>query len=117
MDRNILLLFLIYLVPPPSGAIEGGLEIKKKERYIAVQQDPNAGNAEIYTSMMDLENFFKEELEYVEDLRALYDKKLISFEAKQNIGAYIQSFEDVVGEQEEEPELMHNPINAYNLIR
>ena len=104
-------------MPPPSGAIEGGLEIKKKERYIAVQQDPNAGNAEIYTSMMDLENFFKEELEYVEDLRALYDKKLISFEAKQNIGAYIQSFEDVVGEQEEEPELMHNPINAYNLIR
>ena len=100
-----------------THALEGGLEIKKKERYITQKRDPNHGNQEIYTSMMDLENFFDEELEFVEDLRALYDKKLITLEAKQNIGAYIQSFEDVVGDQEEEKSLMHNPINAYNLIR
>ena len=117
MVRNIFLLLWIYLVCSPSWALQGGLEIKKKERYITVDQDPNAGNSEIYTSMLDLENFFKQELEYVDDLRALYDKKLISFEAKQNIGSYIQSFDDVIGEQEEEPEIMHNPINAYNLIR
>ena len=78
MARNIFLLLWIYLVCPPSWQVQGGLEIKKKERFISVPQDPNAGNAEIYTSMLDLENFFKEELEYVEDLRALYDKKLIS---------------------------------------
>ena len=99
------------------SSLQGGLEIKKKEAYVTQKKDPNHGNQEIYTSMMDLENFFDEELEYVEDLRALYDKKLITLEAKQNIGAYIQSFEDVVGDQEEEASLMHNPINAYNLIR
>ena len=115
--RHIFCTLCIYLVSLPSIAVKGGLEIKKKEQYISVPQDPDAGNGEIYTSMMDLENFFKEELEYVEDLRALYDKKLISFQSKQNIGTYIQSFEDVVGDQEEEAELMHNPINAYNLIR
>ena len=32
--------------------------------------------------MLDMEKFFLEELDYVEDLRALYDKKLISMEAK-----------------------------------
>merc|ERR1711892_1232614 len=67
--------------------------------------------------MKDLENFFNEELEFVDDLRSLYDKKLISMEAKGNVGAYIQSFEDVVGDQEEEPSIMHHPINAYNLLR
>merc|ERR1712123_1540 len=67
--------------------------------------------------MKDLENFFKEELEFVDDLRSLYDKKLISMEAKGNVGAYIQSFEDVVGDQEEEPSIMHHPINTYNLLR
>lgn len=101
----------------PSWGLQGGLEIKKKERYIKVEKPADHGTHEIYTSMLDMENFFNEELEYVEDLRALYDKKLISLEAKQNIGAYIQSFEDVVGEQEEEAAIMHNPINAYNLVR
>lgn len=57
--------------------------------------------------MMDLENFFQEEAEYVEDLRALYDKKLVSLEAKQNLGAYIQSFEDVVGDQVSAVALLH----------
>ena len=68
------------------------------------QSDPERGTKEIYTSMRDMERFFqvvalffspeisflvklmqilqKEELEFVDDLRALYDKKLISNEAK-----------------------------------
>ena len=97
--------------------LEGGLEIKKKERYMTIQHSEDRGKHEIYTSMKDMENFFKEEMEYIEDLRALYDKKLITIEAKQNVGAYIQSFEDVVGDQEEDASFMHNPLNAYNLIR
>ena len=110
-------IFIIAISVSLASSLQGGLEIKKKEAYVTQKKDPNHGNKEIYTSMMDLENFFDQELEYVEDLRALYDKKLITLEAKQNIGAYIQSFEDVVGDQEEEASLMHNPINAYNLIR
>merc|ERR1740137_359492 len=100
-----------------AGSFEGGIEIKKKERYIKHERDPNHGKGEIYTSMLDLENFFMEELSFVEDLRNLYDKKLITLESKGNIGAYIQSFEDVVGDQEEEPSIMHHPVNAYNLLR
>jgi hypothetical protein len=44
--------------------------------------DPERGNKEIYTSMRDMEAFMGEEIEFVEDLQALYDKKLISMEAK-----------------------------------
>ena len=75
--------------------------------------------------------FQQEELEFVDDLRALYDKKLISNEAKVkyekdtddtvdvqgNIGAYISSLMDVIGEQEEDASFIHNPVNAYNLLR
>lgn len=108
---------LLLIICSTCTGLEGGLEIKKREKYITIEKDANRGNSEIYTSMLELENFFKEELEFVEDLRALYDKKLISVEAKQNIGSYIQSFDDVVGDQDEEAHIMHNPLNAYNLIR
>jgi len=111
--RRAVLCFVI----ASACAFQGGVEIKKKEKYVKHERDPNHGKGEIYTSMKDLENFFKEELEFVDDLRSLYDKKLISMEAKGNVGAYIQSFEDVVGDQEEEPSIMHHPINAYNLLR
>ena len=76
---------------------------------------------------------YQEELEFVDDLRALYDKKLISNEAKVkvqreflfivqtitqgNVGAYISSLMDVIGEQEEDASFIHNPVNAYNLLR
>ena len=48
--------------------LEGGLEIKKKERYMTIQHSEDRGKHEIYTSMKDMENFFKEEMEYIEDL-------------------------------------------------
>ena len=34
-----------------------------------------------------------------------------------NIGAYISSLMDVIGEQEEDASFIHNPVNAYNLLR
>ena len=34
-----------------------------------------------------------------------------------NIGAYITSLMDIIGEQEEDASFVHNPINAYNLLR
>jgi hypothetical protein len=82
------------LLLPLAAGIQGGIEIKQKERIITqkvgpllllpslLQVDPERGNKEIYTSMRDMEAFMEEELEFVEDLQALYDKKLISMEAK-----------------------------------
>ena len=35
----------------------------------------------------------------VEDLRAVMEKKLVSVEARGAVGAYVASYEDVVGEQ------------------
>jgi len=116
-EHRVVALYTLFMYVSFTSSFEGGIEIKKKERYVRHERDPNHGNEEIYTSIMDLENFFTEELEFVDDLRSLYDKKLITLESKGNIGAYIQSFEDVVGDQEEEPSIMHNPINAYNLLR
>jgi len=89
----------------------------KKEEYVEPKVDPERGNYEIYTSMQQLEEFFMQEMEYVEDLRTLYDKKLISSDARGGIGGYIQSFEDVLGDQEEDREFVHNPLNVYNLMR
>ena len=34
-----------------------------------------------------------------------------------NLGAYISSMMDVVGEQEEDTTFVHNPLNAYTLLR
>ena len=34
-----------------------------------------------------------------------------------NVGAYISSLMDVIGEQEEDASFIHNPVNAYNLLR
>ena len=36
----------------------------------------------------------------------------------QHLGSYLASFDDVVGDQDEEDEtFMHHPLNVYNLIR
>ena len=54
---------------------------------MVTQVDPERGTKEIYTSMKDMEAFFMEELEFVEDLQALLDKKLVSQEAKVRVQA------------------------------
>ena len=40
--------------------LEGGLEIKKKERYMTIHLSKDRATTEIYTSMKDMENFFLE---------------------------------------------------------
>ena len=40
-----------------------------KDGIEIVTSDPNRGTGEIFTSMYDLEMFFKKEKEYVEDIR------------------------------------------------
>ena len=79
-----------------QGIPGGGVKIVKKEEYVEPKVDPERGNYEIYTSMQQLEEFFMQEMEYVEDLRTLYDKKLISSDDRGGIGGYIQSFEVIL---------------------
>ena len=40
-----------------------------KDGIEVIAKDPNRGAGEIFTSMFDLENFFKKEKEYIEDIR------------------------------------------------
>ena len=79
--------------------------------------DPNAGNDEIFTSMHDIEKFFFREQYFIKELKAILAKKLIGPEAKPNILMYVDSYADVVGNQEESVSFLHNPLNVYNLIR
>ena len=56
-------------------------------------------------------------MEYVNDLRAIAEKKLLSPDAISHLGTYIASYEDVVGNQDEDESFVDNPINVYTLIR
>ena len=80
----------------------GQVKIEKKESDGGVWRKSNesaAADREIYTSTHELAAFFARERDYVEDLRAVMDKKLVSAEARGAVGAYVASYEDVVGEQ------------------
>ena len=101
-------------------AADGQVKIEeKKSGDGVVWQKANESDAdrEIYTSMHELTAFFEKERDYVEDLRAVVDKKLVSVEARGAVGAYVSSYEDVIGEQEEDESFLHNPLNVYGLIR
>jgi len=91
---------------------------EKKEGYTVEKSDPNAGDGEIYTSTYQLEKFFEEERGYVNDIRVIIEKKMVSKGGIQHLGSYLASFDDVIGDQDEDDDtFMHNPLNVYNLIR
>jgi len=91
---------------------------EKKEGYTVEKSDPNAGEGEIYTSTYQLEKFFEEERGYVNDIRVIIEKKMVSKGGIQHLGSYLASFDDVIGDQDEDDDtFMHNPLNVYNLIR
>lgn len=78
----------------------GQVNIKSVDDGIEIlQRDPNVGNDEIFTSMYELGTFFQKEKEYVEDIRAILEKKLVIEQAAQNLRDYVSSFEDVLGNQ------------------
>ena len=54
---------------------------KSKDGYIRVPINETAGTSEIYTSMYQLEKFFEEEKAYVEDLKLMIEKKLVTQQA------------------------------------
>ena len=62
-------------------------------------KDDSALTKEIYTSMHELVTFFEKEKAYVEDIRLIQEKKLVHQDAIGSLGAYIASYDDVLGEQ------------------
>lgn len=90
---------------------------KKKSEYVTQKQDDSGLTKEIYTSMHELNSFFEKEKEYISDLQQVMEKKLISVDAQGAIGAYVASYEDAIGEQEDDESFLYNPLNVYNLIR
>jgi hypothetical protein len=54
------------------------------------EQDPEAGTKEIYTSMHQLREFFETEKEFVNDIRQMIDKKLVSQKAVASLGEFLQ---------------------------
>ena len=51
-----------------------------------MEEDPDAGTKEIYTSMHQLREFFETEKEYISDIRQMIDKKLVSQKAVGSLG-------------------------------
>ncbi|CAB4062470.1 P4HA [Lepeophtheirus salmonis] len=65
-----------------------------------------------------MSKFFEREKQYIEDIQTVIDKKLVDMETQGSFGAYLASYEDIVGLQDDSDEaFLNNPLNAYNLIR
>ncbi len=74
--------------------------MKEKSAYVSQPKDDSALTKEIYTSMHELAQFFERERRYVEDMRTVLERRLVSSEdAAAALAAYLASYEDVVGEQ------------------
>ena len=116
MEGSIQLLVISWLAVIPTHA---QIDIQKTKSEYITQKHVAAEDLskEIYTSMHELNGFFVKEKEYIHDLQQVMDKKLVGVEAQGAIGAYIASYEDAIGEQEDDETFLYNPLNVYNLIR
>ena len=68
------------LILASLGQIRGQVDIhqKSKDGMIRVPHNESEGTGEIYTSMHQLNKFFEEEKDAVEDLKMIIEKKLVS---------------------------------------
>ncbi len=82
-----------------SGSFFYQVDIKEKSEYVTQTKDDSALTKEIYTSMYELTQFFEKEKQYVEDIQIILEKKLVFPESTGALGAYVASYEDVIGEQ------------------
>ena len=117
--RPFLALFILSL----AGSTLGQVNIRQQQTDSTSVPGPSQDSkedekkTEIYTSMHELVAFFEKEKEYVEDMEQIMAKKLVSVDAQGSIGAYIASYEDALGEQDDDESFLFNPLNVYNLIR
>ena len=81
--NNLVFLLILY-------STQAQLDIKEqsKDGYIRVERNEEALTKEIYTSMHQLSEFFEEEKTYVEDIKAIIDKKLVSQATVTGLGMY-----------------------------
>ncbi len=75
---SLLLVFFLEFLSLSSGQIK----IQKKSEFITQKHDDSQLTKEIYTSMHELSLFFEKEKEYVEDLRTIVDKRLVTTDAQ-----------------------------------
>ena len=59
---------------------------KSKDGFIRVPVDEARGTKEIYTSMHQLGEFFEEEKNYVEDIKTIIEKKLVTQSSVTGLG-------------------------------
>jgi len=113
--NNFLVFFLLFFCSVTQAQVD--IKEQSKDGYIRVERNEEALTKEIYTSMHQLSEFFEEEKNYVEDIKAIIDKKLVSQAAVTGLGNYLASFDDVLGGQEDDETFLYNPVNVYNMIR
>ena len=73
-------------------AADGQVKIEDKKSSDSTvwrKNNETEDEREIYTSMHELTAFFAREREYVEDLRAVMERKLVSVDARGAVGAYV----------------------------
>ena len=70
------LAFILAFFQHTLGQID--IREKSKDGFIRIPINESVGTSEIYTSMYQLEKFFNEEKEYVEDIKIIIDKKMVS---------------------------------------
>ena len=74
------LALILALILASLGQIKGQVDIhqKSKDGMIRVPHNETEGTGEIYTSMHQLNKFFEEEKDVIEDLKMIIEKKLVS---------------------------------------
>ena len=83
----------------------------------AIKHEFNGIPEELFTSTHRLQQFFYREKYFVEQLRKILHRKVIKYQATNNISIYVKGFEDIVRSKQNDHAFMHNPLNAYNLVR
>ncbi|QQP49618.1 Prolyl 4-hydroxylase subunit alpha-2 [Caligus rogercresseyi] len=96
------------------GHSEGkeGLDVHEVDDsgYTVLKENTEQLYRTIYTSMHEMAKFWPR--------KRNISKKLVDMSTQGNLGAYIASYEDVIGLQDDEDsEFLNHPLNAYNLIR
>ena len=84
--NNFLVFFLLFFCSVTQAQVD--IKEQSKDGYIRVERNEEALTKEIYTSMHQLSEFFEEEKNYVEDIKAIIDKKLVSQAAVTGLGNY-----------------------------
>jgi len=107
-----------FWLPLSAVLVSAQVDIREKgDGIIRQKHDDSNLVKEIYTSMQQLTEFYEREKLYVNDLTIIQEKKLVFQESMGAIGAYVASYDDVLGEQDDDETFLYNPLNVYNLIR